>query len=140
MSKLPVFESKFLNQLSNELAARRKALKYHGELSWETKQPDDFEWLTVNITPIVGNYCIFQFVEDNRVCIFVRSKNRSNRGKVLLAIENINVVDNAQEIMAAIMVTIKESNNLQSASTHEATRKIRDAWSRVKICVRKGLD
>ena len=126
--------------ISRRLAARRKALKHHGELKWETKQPDDFEWLTVNFTPLVGDYCIFQFVEDNRVCIFVRSQKRANRGKILLAIEDIKIVDNSGDIVDAMETTIANSGSLQSVSSSEAVVAIRAAWSKVEVRVVDDLE
>lgn len=140
MSELPVFNSPFLKHISDRIGRRRKAIRRSGKLSWETKQPDDFEWLTVYVTPLVGDYCIFQFVEDNRVSIFVRSRRRANRGKILLAIEDIKVIDNAHEIVNAMETTIAESGMLQPGNLQEADNVIRAAWANVEVRVANDLN
>lgn len=137
MADLPVFRSQFLNHIAERLANRRKALKRHGELAWETQQPDDFEWLTVNFTPLVGNYCVFQFIEDNRVNVFVRSKTRHRRGRVLLAIKDITIVNNARRIVDAVEATIGASEFLELNNLHNRADGIRDAWSRLEVRIAK---
>ena len=99
MANLPEYSSRFLNSVCRRLAARRKSLSHRGKLTWETEQPDEFEWLSVYFDPYSGNYCIFQFAESNHISIYVRSKRRKDRGKVLLAIEGMQVVDNADAII-----------------------------------------
>lgn len=132
MSNLPVFGSPFLNHLSQRIAARRKSLKYHGKLNWETVQPDEFEWLSVDFTPLVGHYCVFQFVEDNRVSVYIESKKRVNRGAILLAIENITIVDNAHDIVDAMETTIVESSRMPS---DDSSAVVRAAWGRLEVRV-----
>jgi hypothetical protein len=133
VANLPTFNSAFLIHLSRRIEARRKAIKHKGNLTWETKQPDDFEWLSVYITPFTGDHCIFQFVEDNRVYIYVRSKRNANRGKILLEIEDITIIDNAHAIVDAIEVTIYRSHALQSEHAQEAVNAIRAVWADLEI-------
>jgi hypothetical protein len=109
VTKFPTFKSRFLQKLSNRLATRAKALKYHGRLEWTTVQPDEFEWLSLTVHAFVGNYCIVQFVEDNRVSIYIRSSKRRDRGKILLAMEDIKLIDNAPAIVDAVEATITHS-------------------------------
>jgi hypothetical protein len=127
---LPNFHSAFLQHICRRVGARRKALRYHGTLTWETTQPDDFEWLSVYFAPLVGNYAIFQFSEDNRVSIYIRKSGRRLRGKVLLAIEDIRLVDNPKAIVGAMETTITQSWRLDTASEEEnAVETIRRAWA-----------
>lgn len=139
MSKLPDFNSLFLNQLARALEARRKSLGHRGKLTWSTKQPDDFEWLTVNFAPLIGHYCIFQFVQDNRSYVYVRSRNRVNRGKLLFAMENFALVNNGAGIVEAMETTIADSGKLQSDFSHAAVEAIRFAWARVQIRIATDL-
>ncbi len=135
MKNVPRFRSIFLTDISHELALKRKSLRRRGVLTWETIQPDEFEWLTVKITPYVGNHCIFQFVEDNRVCIFVRSKKRQDRGKVLLRIEDLKIVSDSESVFAAIDTTISRSIDLHSGSAGSALAGIREAWEGLAVRV-----
>ena len=137
MADLPVFKSKFLKKVSERIAARRKALKYFGELTWVTQQPDDFEWLTVKFAPFVGHYCIFQFVEDNRVSVFVRSKRRCDRGKVLLAIEDVTIANDSRSIVDAVEATIVASRFWESNNSQDGVSRIRAEWSRLAVRITK---
>jgi hypothetical protein len=135
MAKFPTFKSPFLNHICQQLAARGKAIKHSADLKWETKQPDEFEWLTVNITPVVGHYTVFQFTEDNLGSLYVRSKSRADRGKILLQIKNINLIDNAAGIVEAIETTVNNSRALKTQQRSEANQEIRAAWSNVEMRV-----
>lgn len=135
MVMFPVFKSAFLNRLCRQLEARSKAIKHHGDLTWETKQPDEFEWLTVYVKPVVGHPSIFQFVEDNRACVFVRSRDRRNRGKILFQVRDVKLIDNAQMIVEAVEATITNSTGLRSEERATASNLIRAAWSNVEARV-----
>lgn len=107
-------------------------------MTWETTQPDQFEWLTVYFKAVVGHYLIFQFVEDNRVSVFVRSRARSNRGKLLLEIRDIKLVDNAQKIVGAVEATVVHSNELGWDDQPTGRELILAAWSQVEARVFKS--
>jgi hypothetical protein len=136
MTAFPIFRSPFLNHICQHLAVRSKALQHQGKLTWETKQPDDFEWFTVYFTPVVGHYLIFQFAEDNWVCIYIRSRHQRNRGKILLEIEDIKIIDNASQIVEAIERTVSLSHNMMKPENlSEAAMMIRAAWARLEVRV-----
>lgn len=110
-SNFPSFDSRFLNGVSRQFERRRKALSYVGELTVETEQPDYFEWLSINIKTFAGHYVIFQFVEDNRVDIYVRSSRRRDRGKVLFELRDVKLVDNSQAIVESCEKTAREAHD-----------------------------
>ena len=130
---LPSFRSHFLDNICRELAARAKALRRHGQLTWETQQPDEFEWFTACFKPLVGHYCVFQFDEDNQVNVFVRSRDRRNRGKVLFQLLGIKVVDNAEFVVAAMEATIISSGGFETTNEPIAAGLVRSCWSRIEV-------
>jgi hypothetical protein len=130
VSTFPMFASSFLNQICHELATRTKALRRHGKLIVETKQPDDFEWLALTFIPLIGDCCIFQFVEDCRASLFVRSRNKVNRGKVLVKIEDIRVINNGHAIIKAIETTIASACEGAGA---RVSAKIHATWADVTV-------
>lgn len=131
--KIPEFESAFLDQVCRQIEKRTKAWKKYGDYSWETLQPDDFEWLTLNFAPHVGNYVIIQFVEDNRVSLFIRSSRRHDRGKILFESVDNKVVNNAVAIVEAIETTIVNSTTIESDSSSVSEEEITRAWNAVLL-------
>jgi hypothetical protein len=136
MAKFPFFKSTFLDNVCRQFEARSKALKHHGKLTFETQQPDEFEWLTVNFTPFVGHYLIFQFLKGNQACVCVRSRSRKNRGKVLGELRDLVLIDNARMIIEAIENTISLSSQISSDGhpTHNNSL-IMAVWSKVQMHV-----
>ena len=132
-SRLPTFDNNFLNRLCRQIEKRTKALKHHGSLRWETTQPDEFEWVTISFDALCGPWITFQFVEDNRVSIFLQSKGRKDRGKILLALEDIKVVDSAKLIVEAIEETIRRSTELLQNNEVELKEKITKSWENLRI-------
>lgn len=137
---LPSFRSEYLSNIARRFEQRRKALRHQGKISWDTKQPDEFEWLTVKFIPLLGNYCIFQFAERNRAWIYVRSKRRANRGKVLFSIENVTLFDNAAGIINAAEITIAHSEGLLADNPTYAASVIRETWRELEVRLAKDPD
>jgi hypothetical protein len=134
MAMFPEFKSPFLNGICRELEKRSKAIKYRSnKFTCEANQPDDVEWLTLNITPYVGNYTIFQFMDGNHGWVYVRSKGRKDRGKILFELKEIRLVENASGIVSAVETTIDCSCRFDSDRRIEATDTIRAAWSDVEV-------
>jgi hypothetical protein len=134
MAMLPEFKSPFLNSICRQVEKRSKAIKYHSrEFEWEANQPGEVELLTLNITPILGNYSIFQFTDGNHGWVYVRSQGRKDRGKILFELEDIRLVENAPGIVSAIETTIACSGQFNSDRRLEATDTIRTAWSEVEV-------
>ena len=129
----PKFKSTFLDNIFHALNTRTKTLNHRGRLTWETIQPDDFEWLAVCFDPLVGHPSIFQFVEDNQVHVFIRSRSKFNRGKILFKIQGMHVVDNGHAIVSAIESTIDNSREFGSREEHLAANSIINAWSAVEV-------
>src|SRR5438552_2817327 len=102
----PCFRSVFLNHCCQAFTARNKALSHRGCFTYHSDPEDSFEWLTINYQPLVGPYVIFQIIEDHRVNLFLRSNRKHNRGKVLLAMENLTVVRNPSLLVEAFERTL----------------------------------
>lgn len=140
MTELPTFKSPLLNNICRRLEARGKALKHQGKLTWETKQPDEFEWISVYFTPVVGHYVILQLVEDNRATVFVRCSGRKRRGKILLELKDINLISNADAIVEAFEATISQSISLSIDEESEAAELICEAWANTQIQITEDQD
>jgi len=133
MTWLPTFESTFLNGICRRIEARGKALKHQGKLTWETKQPDDFEWISFYFEPILGHYIICQLSEDNRASIFIRDRSRARRGRVLLAIKETILFDNCIAVVSALETTIAQSKMFFIEKQPEALERIRTTWSDLQV-------
>jgi hypothetical protein len=135
----PHFESAFIDRLSRQFEKRCKAISYFGKLGFETKQPDDFDWLTIKFYSFGGHYLILQFVEDNRLSLFVRSSRRRDRGKILLALEDIILIDNSKLIVEAFESTARKvRDGAQPFELSTAPEEICDKWTGVRVSVSDG--
>lgn len=128
------FNSRFLRNVSAAFQRRSKAIRYHGSLTWESKEADEFEWITVSFDPILGPSIVLQLWEANGASLFVRSTNNQNRGKILLRMENLRLIDNAAKLVAVFETTIAE---LHGAVDKDATSMlpVKRLWEALTLSV-----
>lgn len=132
--RFPQFKSQFLDRLCREFERRSKSIRHKATFTFETKQPDEFEWLALNCRCIGGPYVVFQFVEDNRVSVYIRSSGRRDRGKVLFALEGLSVVGNSEAIVLACKDTLDSSYALaRDLEDSGNADRIRSIWRQVAV-------
>jgi hypothetical protein len=123
-----------LNNACCGFAKRRKALAHHGTLGFDSDPRDTFEWITIGIRPLVGPALILQLAEQNWVSLYLRSRRRENRGKVLLAIEGLTVADNAQSLVATVEWTMTMSLKYTDQTPNQVVSdEISARWRRLAI-------
>lgn len=127
------FRSPFLKNAGEAFRKRTKALGYSGILEWET-QEDDFEWLTITYRSRSVPTLILQLWEGNRASFFVRSNQSKGRGKVLIRLENLVLVDNGPRLVSVFEQTIQDLHGVVS-SDDEALDTIRQLWTRLRLGV-----
>ena len=96
----PEFRDPFLKAVAAAFRRRRKAIKYHGNVELSYDPTDTFEWLTINYW--ASNYpsLILQLIEGGWINFFARSQRGADRGKVLIRIEDLRIVNNAAHVTA----------------------------------------
>ena len=117
---MPQFQSAFLNGICRSLGKRRRAICYSGALKLDVGLHEDFEWLSAHYSCFSLPCVIAQFVEGNRMSLFIRSNTRRNRGKILLAMENVFVVDNPELLVEAFEWTIGQSYSFKEGQPDPA--------------------
>lgn len=130
--QLPEFRDRFLANSLRGFRRRRKAISHHGNLEFYWDLDDTFEWLTVTFTAPRLPSVILQLVERNRINLYIRSDDKSDRGKILLRIESAALVDDPAGIVDAFESTLASLDSL--TRTPEKTRlEIERSWLRLTI-------
>lgn len=130
--QLPEFRDRFLTNSLRGFQRRRKAISHHGNLEFHWDADDAFEWLTVTFTAPRLPSVILQLVERNRINLYIRSNDKSDRGKVLLRMESAALVDDASGIVDAFESTLSSLHSL--TRTPEKTRlEIERLWHRLRV-------
>jgi hypothetical protein len=100
----------FLDGIAREFVRRRKAIRRGGELYIELlpQEPDDAErCLAVRFVPRgTQPALIVEALERNRLNLYLRRTWSARRGKMLLRIEDLRVVDNPRRIVEAFEWTL----------------------------------
>lgn len=127
-SGFPGFKSSFLQDAYKAILKRRKAINHFGVGSIEllTDPDDSREWLSLcyNADPALE----VEFIEDNRLNIFVRRNRRKQDGKVLLRLDDLRIVRAASRIVELIEYTIWTMDELEGEETGEVKEKIEEKW------------
>ena len=88
------------------LSRRRKSFSHRGSVFFEADPDDDFEWLTVVYESPRRLVLVLQLMEGNRAHLFVRSNRARDRGKILVRMEDLYLVDNGTLLTEAVDATI----------------------------------
>src|SRR5688572_27098063 len=105
----PEFKDSFLKGMAVAFQRRRKAIKYRGNLKFSYDPTDSFEWLTIIFSAFNNPVLILELTEGRWISFYVRSNKNADRGKVLLRIEDLRVVNNAALIVSTFEWTIGSS-------------------------------
>ena len=136
-SSVPLeFRDPFLKAVATAFRRRRKAIKYHGNVELSYDPTDTFEWLTINYW--ASNYpsLILQLIEGGRVNFFARSQRGADRGKVLIRIEDLRIVNNAALIISTFEWTITKTYNENQADL-SLWKEIEEHWRKLSLRIAK---
>ena len=128
----PVFECAFLNGIAKAFSKRSRAITYSGTLTWDTDIGDIYEWIT--FTYKFSDYPVIhlQPVEDQRLHLYIRSNKSRDRGKVLLAIEDLFVFATPELIVSTFENTIVHSSSVMDEHERaDECRKLKMAWEKL---------
>jgi len=121
------FESAFLVSLVEELGRKSKTLKHSSNLILEKDNIEGKELLTVKYQ--LSNYCIYEFFDDQCSNICIRSSARKDRGKYLLLLSEIYLLDRPMNIVESIAETSWLARNLSKPDQQlEAKSAIEALW------------
>lgn len=135
----PAFQSVFLNDVCRALKARQKAIMYHSTLTFESGLENSFEWIELRIRSGAGPYVVFQFMEDHGLHLLIRSHKARNRGKILLAIEDLVLFGDADRIVEFLEWTIAEAHCFCDGLPHvERAESIAGKWKQLSARIRDG--
>jgi hypothetical protein len=131
----PVFEDRFLDGISRQAARRRKAIRHRaGTLDVTTTTAPEtlvMRFIASAPRPIV----IVELGERNRLSLYVRSAWSRKRGAVLVALENVRVVDNPVRIVATFEWTLNAAWNLDPAEGPDEalTKEVIRRWEQLVV-------
>jgi hypothetical protein len=128
----PIFKNDFLNDICCAFKARSKSIGHRGNFSFDTDLNDDFEWISFYYQPLIGPYLILQATDGHKINYYIRSPRTQNRGKVLLALENLLVVGNGKLIVEVFEWAADQSVELaQKQPDAERIELIKAKWRTV---------
>jgi hypothetical protein len=119
------FRDRFLNDLQKGFQRRRKAISHHGRLEFHQGVDEDFEWLTIVFSAPSSPSVILQLTEGNRVNLYVRSTVGRSRGRVLVRVEDLVMINSPTRIVDAFEWTLSAAHELRDAG--DETRKMIEA-------------
>jgi len=130
----PCFRSDFLNRICEGFRARSKPLSQSGSLTHSSDLTDSYEWIVIYYRPRIGPYVILQVIENQQINLFLRSSRRHNRGKILLAMENVRVVDNATSFVKSFERTLDLIHGFYAGNPDpQLAELIRLEWDKVAV-------
>jgi hypothetical protein len=112
----PKFKDRFLDRAARQFERRRKALKHRGgTLDAEATIAPDGEALTVRFL-LAGPRpsVILEMNAKNRLSLYLRSTWNRQRGKVLVRLDDVRVVDNPVRIVETFEWTLDAAWNLDA--------------------------
>ena len=132
----PEFRDPFLKAVVAAFRRRRKAIKYHGNLELSYDPTDTFEWLTINYW--TSNYpsLILQLIEGGWINFFARSQRGADRGKVLIRMEDLRIVNNAALIISTFEWTISKTYN-ENQDDLGLWKEIEEHWRELSLRIAK---
>ena len=117
----PRFADPFMTQVANGFAKRRKSLRNRGTFrAYGPTDDDPMEWLTLTHELTSRRVVVLQLAEKNRASLYVRSTKGENRGKVLLRIEDMRLMNKPSAIVAAYEKTLSEAGHSEAAELRAA--------------------
>ncbi len=122
------FRCRFLRDAAEAFVRRRKAIRKgtSGKFTWDSGEEGEHEWLSISIVGIHGNPTLaLRLGEGHRASLFFRSGRASERGKVLLRIDDMLLVGNGPGIVEAFEETMSHGHWLDRPGGKEA---IRETW------------
>ena len=120
------FRCPFLRNIGEAFLRRRKAISHSGKFEWESGEDDEGEWLSLWMMGHGRHPTLaLHFWDGNLARLFIRSAGSADRGKVLLRIDDMVLVDDAPAIVAAF-----EHTRLLAHFFHEDGKpdEIRETW------------
>jgi hypothetical protein len=132
----PEFRDPFLKAVVVAFRRRRKAIKYHGNLELSYDPTDTFEWLTINYWASNHPSLILQFIEGGWINFFARSQRGADRGKVLIRIEDLRIVNNAALIISTFEWTISKTYN-ECQDDLSLWKEIEEHWRKLSLRIAK---
>jgi len=126
------FRCHFLHNICESFRKRSKSLNYTGKLDWETDPNDNFEWITISYMSGINPIIILQFWEHNRANIYIRSNRRGDRGKLLICMKDLLIVDNAKLLVSIFEKTIANIHGT-SSQDKDVFLKVEEDWRLLAI-------
>jgi hypothetical protein len=129
----PHFHDVFLERASRGMAKRAKAMRRHGTLGWRSGTPGEPEWLEVDFSTPGAPSIRVELNVGHRAHLHIRSGQAENRGKVLLRLENLRLVDNPGLLVDTFewtSETLRRGGPSPDVSQLDA---VGDKWSKISV-------
>lgn len=133
-SDWPSFNDGFLERVSQGFLKRRKALSYQRNLHVEQGSFDGkSQSLVISVEALHNRRVILQLVGQNKGHLYVRSTRNRERGKVLLRLANLWLIDHPEKIVKAFELTVTEVGVDDTTLLSEATASVVKIWRAVSL-------
>jgi hypothetical protein len=137
--QLPKFKDMFLDRACRAFERRRRAISHHGKFSIDSDPNSNTEWLTLVYSSFNHPSLILELTEGNKANFYIRSNQPKSRGKVLLRLEDLRLVDNPSRLVEIFEWTISGSRRLEddTGSCTAVRDSILQRWLRLSVRIVK---
>ena len=125
------FTSRFLQDVHDQFLKRRKALSHRGTLRLERKPDADASGEKLLISLAFSDWPLISVAIDNKHqgTLSVLSQHRSNKGKTLVEVEDVVLVDDPHRIENAFEEVITNTVELRDGRQDlESVMRLRSIW------------
>jgi hypothetical protein len=132
----PSFRDRFLEGVARAVERRRKAISYHGGLTVTSGFEEGVEWLTLVRSSFDEPVLVVELFAGNRGYVCLRNNRPRRRGKVLVRLEGLRLVDNAKRFVTVFEWTAAAASRLEEGDPAiEATigEKIAGRWHGLSV-------
>jgi hypothetical protein len=109
----PHFRDIFLDRACRAFEKRRKAISYHGRLSFDSDPSSSAEWATLVYSSFNHPSLILELTEGHRGNFYIRSNQPKSRGKVLFRLEDLRLLDTPSRLVETFEWTISRSRRIE---------------------------
>lgn len=129
----PTYDDVFLQRVAQGFQRRRKAISHRcSALGYDTEVLDDGRHAYWFWTESFPRRITLQVVEGNRGHLFVQSTRAANRGKLLLRIDDMRLLDQPRKIVTAYESTMSEAHHTRT-DFEAACQRITSEWRKLSL-------
>lgn len=123
------FRVEFLRAIGLAVEKQRKSLRNRGKLTMERNADGEPpEWLRIVFRRASGPFVIVELLENRRGNVYGRSNRKPDRGKVLLRLEQVALLNKPQEVVDVAVRTCTDA-----AYSAESSERVLEHWKSVSL-------